>query len=111
METRSTPAANRPTPVRPPVPRPRRVRREPLPWLKPGIFLGSLVPLVSVAVRASMDTLGANPIAQIENELGLTAIVFLFASLVCTPAKRLLGWTWPMRVRRELGLFAFFYAS
>jgi sulfoxide reductase heme-binding subunit YedZ len=86
-------------------------RREPWPWLKPGIFLGGLVPLVWMSVRASAGALSANPIAQIENELGLTALVFLLAALACTPARRLLGWTWPPRVRRELGLFAFFYAS
>jgi sulfoxide reductase heme-binding subunit YedZ len=85
-------------------------RREPWPWLKPGIFLGGLVPLVWMSVRASAGALSANPIAQLENELGLTALVFLLAALACTPARRLLGWTWPPRVRRELGLFAFFYA-
>jgi len=85
-------------------------RREPLPWLKPGIFLGGLVPLAWLIVRAGAGMLSADPIAQIENELGLTALVFLLASLACSPAKRLLGWTWQMRVRRELGLFAFFYA-
>ncbi len=90
-----------------------KVRRnaKPLPWLEPGIFLGGLVPLVSLVLQASKDALGANPIAQAENELGLTALIFLIASLACTPAKRLLGWTWQMRVRREMGLFAFFYAS
>jgi len=86
-------------------------RREPLPWLKPGIFLGGLVPLAWLIVRAGAGMLSADPIAQIENELGLTALIFLLASLACSPAKRLLGWTWQMRVRRELGLFAFFYAS
>jgi len=86
-------------------------RREPWPWLKPGIFLGGLVPLAWMSVRASAGALSANPIAQLENELGLTALIFLLASLACTPAKRLLGWTWPPRIRRELGLFAFFYAS
>jgi sulfoxide reductase heme-binding subunit YedZ len=86
-------------------------RREPWPWLKPGIFLGGLVPLVWMALRAGTGALSANPIAEIENELGLTALVFLLASLACTPAKRFLGWTWQMRVRRELGLFAFFYAA
>lgn len=85
-------------------------RKEPWPWLKPGVFFGSLVPLVGLAVRASQGELGANPIAQAENELGLTALIFLVASLACTPAKRLLGWTWPMRLRRQLGLSAFFYA-
>jgi sulfoxide reductase heme-binding subunit YedZ len=79
-------------------------------WLKPGIFLGALGPLVSVVWRALAGTLSANPIAQVENELGLTALVLLLASLACTPARRLFGWTWPVRVRRELGLLAFFYA-
>jgi sulfoxide reductase heme-binding subunit YedZ len=85
--------------------------RPPYPWLKPGILLGGLAPLASLILRARQDQLGANPIAQAENELGLAALVFLIASLACSPAKRLLGWTWAMRVRRELGLFAFFYAS
>jgi sulfoxide reductase heme-binding subunit YedZ len=83
----------------------------PYPWLKPGIFIGALLPLVSIAVRVNTRDLGADPIAKIENELGLSALVLLVASLVCTPARRLLGWTWPIRIRRELGLFAFFYAS
>jgi len=69
-----------------------------------------LAPLASIALRASQGALSANPIAEAENELGLTALIFLVASLACTPARRLLGWTWPTRVRRELGLFAFFYA-
>ena len=63
-------------------------------------------------LRASQGELGANPIAEIENELGLTALIFLVVSLV--PARRrgaCSGWTWPPRIRRELGLFAFFYAS
>ncbi|HEY7064217.1 MAG TPA: protein-methionine-sulfoxide reductase heme-binding subunit MsrQ [Chloroflexota bacterium] len=85
-------------------------RREPLPWLKPGIFLGGVVPLGWLVVRASTGGLNANPIAQVENELGLTALIFLLASLACSPARWLLGWTWPIRIRRELGLFAFFYA-
>jgi sulfoxide reductase heme-binding subunit YedZ len=78
--------------------------------LKPGIFIGALAPLASIALRASQGTLSANPIAEVENELGLAALIFLVASLACTPARRLLGWTWPTRIRRELGLFAFFYA-
>src|SRR5438067_810907 len=44
------------------------------------------------------------------NELGLAALIFLIASLACTPARRAFGWTWPPRIRRELGLFAFAYA-
>jgi methionine sulfoxide reductase heme-binding subunit len=81
------------------------------PWLQPGIFLGALVPLAWIAVALTQNALGANPIAEIENALGLTALILLVASLACSPARRLFGWTWPMRIRRELGLFAFFYAS
>jgi sulfoxide reductase heme-binding subunit YedZ len=80
-------------------------------WLKTGVFLGSLVPLAYLVFRALTDELGANPVAELENELGLTALVFLVATMACSPAKRLLGWTWPMRIRREVGLFAFLYAS
>jgi sulfoxide reductase heme-binding subunit YedZ len=35
----------------------------------------------------------------------------LVASLACTPAREILGWTWAIALRRMLGLFAFFYAS
>jgi sulfoxide reductase heme-binding subunit YedZ len=75
------------------------------------VFLGSLAPLAAIVVRGLRGELGADPIAQALNQLGLVALVFLVAALACTPAKTLLGWTWPMRVRRMLGLFAFFYAA
>jgi sulfoxide reductase heme-binding subunit YedZ len=86
-------------------------RAAPLPWLKPGLFVGALAPLLVMVVEAVQGTLGANPIAEVENVLGLAALVLLMASLACTPARRLFRWTWPARIRRMLGLFAFFYAS
>ena len=67
--------------------------------------------MLALVLGAIQGTLGANPIAEAENVLGLTALVLLVASLACSPVRRLLGWTWPMRIRRELGLFAFFYAA
>jgi sulfoxide reductase heme-binding subunit YedZ len=93
-----------------PVRRPAARRQAPYPWLAPGVFIGALAPLASIVLRARQGALSANPIAQIENELGMSALIFLVASLACTPARHLLGWTWPTRIRRELGLFAFFYA-
>jgi sulfoxide reductase heme-binding subunit YedZ len=83
----------------------------PLPWLKPGLFIGALAPLAIMLAEAIQGNLGANPIAEIENVLGFSALVLLMASLACTPARRVFGWTWPARVRRLLGLFAFFYVS
>jgi sulfoxide reductase heme-binding subunit YedZ len=83
----------------------------PYPWLKPGVFAGALAPLASILLRAGQGELGANPIAEGLNELGLVTLVFLVAALACTPLKTLLGWTWPIRLRRMLGLFGFFYAA
>jgi methionine sulfoxide reductase heme-binding subunit len=83
----------------------------PVPWLGPGILVGSMAPLLAIAVRASQDKLGADPIAKVQNELGLAALILLVASLACTPASKLFGWKWAIRIRRELGLLAFFYAS
>ncbi len=71
---------------------------------------GGLVPLAAIGLRAWQGSLGANPIAQALNQLGLVALVFLVVALACTPVKGLSGWTWPIRLRRMLGLFAFFYA-
>jgi sulfoxide reductase heme-binding subunit YedZ len=79
--------------------------------LKPGLFAGALVPLAVLLWRLVHRTLGADAVAIGLNQLGYLALVFLIAALACTPLKILTGWTWPIRVRRMLGLFAAFYAS
>ena len=55
--------------------------------------------------------LGANPIEAVLNRLGFWTLTFLALSLVPSPAHDLLGFTWPVRIRRMLGLFAFSYAT
>lgn len=80
-------------------------------WLKPAVFTAALVPLASVLLDAARRQLGADPINEALNRLGLTALVLLVASLACTPLRETLGWTWTIGLRRMLGLFAFFYAS
>ena len=89
----------------------RRPGTVPLPWLKPALLAGALVPLVVMIARGLNGELGANPIGEALNQLGLLALIFLVAALVCTPLKLLFGWTWPIRIRRMLGLLAFFYAA
>jgi sulfoxide reductase heme-binding subunit YedZ len=86
-------------------------RTNPDAWLKPGVLVGALVPLGALVVRALSGRLGANPIAEVLNQFGLLALIFLVASLAATPLKLLLGLKWPLRIRRMLGLLAFFYAS
>ena len=78
------------------------------PWLVPATIAGALVPFASIAWRAAQQRLGANPIATALNQVGLLSLLFLCGSLSCTPLKIALGWTWPLYVRRTLGLCAFF---
>lgn len=86
-------------------------RKVPLPWLKPAVITGSLVPIAFMPLRAATGRLGANPISEALNEFGLLALVFLIASLACSPLKTLFGWTWPLRIRRNVGVLAFVYAA
>jgi sulfoxide reductase heme-binding subunit YedZ len=80
-------------------------------WLKPGVLVGATVPVVAIALGGLRGTLGANPVADAINQFGLLALVFLLASLAATPLKSLFGLAWPLRIRRLLGLLAFFYAT
>lgn len=79
-------------------------------WLKPGVFAGALTPLGVLLARWLGGRLQANPVAEILNQLGMLALVLLLLALACTPLRLLSGWNWPLRLRRMLGLFAFFYA-
>ncbi len=84
---------------------------KPLPWLVPAVWTSGVVPLAAVLLRASQDALGANPISEGLNRLGFCALVFLVLSLACTPVQLLTQWTWPVRIRRALGLIGFGYAT
>lgn len=55
--------------------------------------------------------LGADPVAEIEHRLGLWALRFLMITLAITPLRQLTGQTVLLRLRRVLGLYAFFYAT
>ena len=82
----------------------------PLAWLAPAVVTGGVVPGAWIVARGALGGLGANPIAEALNELGLLALVFLLLSLLSTPIRTITGWPWPIRIRRALGLLAFFYA-
>jgi methionine sulfoxide reductase heme-binding subunit len=83
---------------------------QPFSWLTSGIYVGGFIPLLVLVLRASRGLLDANWKAEILNQFGMLALVFLIASLACTPLRLTLGWTWPLRIRRTLGVYSFFYA-
>ena len=79
-------------------------------FLKVVVFINSLVPLAWLGWDAYNNKLGANPLELITHTTGTLALVFLLISLAVTPVRNLLGLQWLIRLRRMLGLFAFFYA-
>ena len=79
--------------------------------VKIALFLVCLLPLVRLIVLGMRGGLGANPIEFITHSTGTWALVGLLLTLSITPLRRLTGWTFLLRHRRMLGLFAFFYAS
>ncbi len=81
-------------------------------WLvRAAVFAACCSPLALILIDGLGGRLGANPIATIMNRLGFWTLFFLLLSLAPTPLKILFGWTSPLRFRRMVGLFAFFYAS
>jgi sulfoxide reductase heme-binding subunit YedZ len=58
---------------------------------------------------AVSDELGTNPVETLTHETGLWALRFLLITLCVTPVRRLTGAHWLTKVRRMLGLYAFFY--
>lgn len=75
-------------------------------WLA---FALMAAPLAWLAVLAVNGGLGANPIEFITRYLGDWALRALLVALAATPLRVLFGWTWPVRLRRMLGLWAFAY--
>jgi sulfoxide reductase heme-binding subunit YedZ len=79
--------------------------------IKPLLFACCLLPAGLLGWQFYADALGANPIEAITHSTGEWTLRLLLITLLMTPLKRLTGWYWPIRVRRMLGLFAFFYAG
>lgn len=69
------------------------------------------MPLAWLIFDAATGRLSVNPIQDIEQRTGKYALILLTASLWCTPANILTGWTPVTRWRRPLGLYAFGYAA
>jgi len=74
------------------------------------IFAAALVPAAALVYGALTDNLTANPIDYITDTTGTTALSLLIITLTVTPLRRLTGRNEIIRLRRMLGLFAFFYA-
>ena len=81
----------------------------PIIHVKPALFIACLLPLAWLGWQGFHHHLGANPIETITRETGVWTLRLLLLTLLVTPLRRLTGWNAVQRVRRMLGLFAFFY--
>jgi sulfoxide reductase heme-binding subunit YedZ len=84
--------------------------------VKPLVFVLCLLPFAWLlgqlwfALQGLPSKLGANPFSESNFFTGKWALRFLLLTLAITPLRILTGWNDFGRLRRMLGLFAFFYA-
>ena len=81
---------------------------------KPLVFIACLVPAALLACGAFGwfgVTLGPDPVKELEHECGKTALNLLLLTLAVTPVRELTSQPQLLRLRRMLGLFAFFYVA
>lgn len=80
-------------------------------WVKPLIFMLCLVPFSWLLYAAFNDQLGANPAEALVRSTGDWTLRMLCVVLAVTPLRQWLALPSLGRLRRMLGLFAYFYAA
>lgn len=78
--------------------------------IKPTVFLLCLLPFAWLFYAAATGALGPDPAEAIMHVSGEWSLRILLLALLVSPLRELTGKGWLIRVRRMLGLFAFFYA-
>ena len=90
---------------------PRRLDAAWIVRIKAVTFVFCLAPLGLLIWRGFNDGLTANPIEFITHTTGWWTLAFLMITLSVTPVRKVLDIPWLLRLRRMLGLYAFFYAT
>ena len=78
--------------------------------IKPSLSILCLLPFIYLLIAALTDGLGTNPVETLTHDTGQWALRLLLLTLAVTPLRRLTKLNWLIKLRRMLGLFAFFYA-
>jgi sulfoxide reductase heme-binding subunit YedZ len=79
--------------------------------VRAALFALALVPFAELVRLGLTGGLGANPVEFVLRWLGTWTLVALLATLSITPLRWVTGWAWLIRLRRMLGLYAFFYGT
>jgi sulfoxide reductase heme-binding subunit YedZ len=81
------------------------------PAAKPLLFVLALAPFAQLLWCALANALGANPAEALIRGSGDWVLRLLCLTLAITPLREATGWSALARLRRMLGLFAFFYGA
>ena len=75
------------------------------------VFINSLVPLVLLLWDLYHKRVGPNPLEFATRTTGMLTLIFLSLTVAVTPLRKIFGINSLVKVRRMLGLFAFFYGA
>ena len=84
---------------------------KPITILRVATFVAALVPAALLVYGFYTNDLTANPGDYITDQTGTWTLAMLVISLAVTPLRRITKWNELIKLRRMLGLFAFFYAT
>ena len=79
--------------------------------VKPVIFFMALFPFIWLLLKVFQNDLGPDPAQALSIETGEWTLRFLLLTLAITPFRQIFRMVEIARLRRMIGLFAFFYAS
>ena len=79
--------------------------------VKPVIFFMALIPFIWLLLKVFQNDLGPDPAQALSIETGEWTLRFLLLTLAITPFRQIFRVAEIARLRRMIGLFAFFYAS
>jgi sulfoxide reductase heme-binding subunit YedZ len=77
--------------------------------IKTVLFVAALLPFARLAWMTAAGQF-VEPLEAITRGTGDWVLYLLCITLAITPLRRLTGWNWIVKLRRMVGLFAFFYA-
>jgi len=80
-------------------------------FLKIVVFVNALVPLVLLFWDLYHKRVGPNPLQFATTTTGMLTLIFLSLTVAITPLRRIFGINSLVKIRRMLGLFAFFYGA
>jgi methionine sulfoxide reductase heme-binding subunit len=86
-------------------------RRRQLAAIKSAVFALCLLPFAHLVWGVAYNALGANPVEAVTHSTGWWTLFLLCATLAVTPLRRATGANWILKLRRMLGVYAFFYAA